>query len=73
MDLLELLRIATPLLAVGGAFGGAKVALNGTRMRVMKLENRSDKHDVEFKEINTTLTRVETKQDMLMDYLKESK
>jgi hypothetical protein len=73
MEWLEMIRIATPLLAVGGAFGGAKVALNGTRARVMKLEDRSDNHDVEFKEINRTLTRVETKQDMLMDYLKESK
>jgi len=68
-----MLRIATPLLAVGGAFGGAKVALNGTRARVMKLEGRSDNHDFELKDINKTLTRVETKQDMLMDYLKESK
>jgi hypothetical protein len=73
MEWFEMLRIATPLLAVGGAFGGAKVALNGTRARVMKLEGRSDDHDSEFKEINKTLTRVETKQDMLMDYLKESK
>ncbi len=73
MELLELLRIATPLLAVGGAFGGAKVALNGTRMRVMKLEERSDNHDVEFKDITKTLTRVETKQDLLIDYLKDNK
>ena len=73
MELLELLRIATPLLAVGGAFGGAKVALNGTRARVVKLESRSDDHDNEFKSINKTLTRVETKQDLLMEYLKERK
>jgi hypothetical protein len=73
MELLELLRIATPLLAVGGAFGGAKVALNGTRARVVKLEARSDDHDNEFKSINKTLTRVETKQDLLMEYLKERK
>lgn len=37
MDVTTVLQVAGPLLAIGGAWGGAKVALNGTRERVKEL------------------------------------
>ena len=65
MELIELLRIATPLLAIGGAWGGAKVALNGTRNRVKTLETRFEEHDYRNNqrhlELIDRLARIETK------------
>ena len=62
MELLELIKIATPLLAIGGAWGGAKVALNGTRQRVQKLEATTDLHV-------DRLARIETKVDIIVEKL----
>lgn len=54
----------TGLVAIGGAWGGAKVALNGTRHRVKTVEQelsslKSDTVD--------RLARVETKIDILLE------
>jgi len=60
MDYLEALKLAIPLLAIGGAWGGAKVALNGTRKKVEALEQTSDDHV-------DRLARIETKIDILLE------
>lgn len=60
MDYMELIRIGIPLLAIGGAWGGAKVALNGTRSRVHNLEVKSDDHI-------TRLASIEAKVDILLE------
>jgi hypothetical protein len=60
MDVQTILMIATPVASVGAAWGGAKVALNGTRLRVKELEQADrDKTD--------RLARIETKIDMLLE------
>lgn len=69
MEYLEFFKLAGPLLAVGGAWGGAKVALNGTRERVKKLEIKSDAQDTTLVDQGKSLARIETKQDMLLKYL----
>ncbi len=63
MEYYEALKMAIPLLAIGGAFGGAKMALNGTRERVRDLEE-----DVEHIKVDTIdrLARIETKLDVLI-------
>ena len=65
MEVLELLKLAAPLLAVGGAWGGAKVALNGTRDRVRKMETDFQAHELKDQvrqiEIIDRLARIETK------------
>jgi hypothetical protein len=73
MEYLELFKMAAPLLAIGGAWGGAKVALNGTRERVKNLEESDDKQNDKLSELANTATRIETKQDMLIEYIKEKK
>ena len=67
MEYLELIKLAVPLLAIGGAWGGAKVALNGTRERVKKVEDVLVKHDEVHVELIKQGTRVETKIDMLLE------
>jgi hypothetical protein len=67
--LLELLKIGAPFLAIGGAWKGSQVALNGTRERVKKLEAKSDAQDETLVGHGQSLTRIETKQDMLLKYL----
>ena len=63
MDYFEMVKLAIPLLAIGGAYGGAKVALNGTRERVKDLEK-----DVDEIKVDTIdrLARIETKLDALV-------
>jgi hypothetical protein len=67
--LMELVRIGAPLLAIGGAWGGAKVALNGTRQRVKVVEENQATHESKDEErhIETIdrLARIETKLDRL--------
>jgi len=68
MDIASILAIATPtaVFSLGAAWGGAKVALNGTRKKVERLEA----HDEENRD---RLARIETKQDMLISMLVEKK
>ena len=67
MEYWEAIKLAVPLLAIGGAWGGAKVALNGTRERVKKVEDVLVKHDQVHVELIKQGTRVETKIDMLLE------
>jgi hypothetical protein len=64
---------AAGLLSVGGAYGGAKVALNGTRERVKELQEDFEQHTADDtaiqRETIDRLARIETK----LDYLKEEK
>ena len=67
--IIEYAKMAVPLLAIGGAWGGAKVALNGTKDRVKKLEKRADDNDERVVEIGKSLVRIETKQDILLTHM----
>jgi hypothetical protein len=71
MEYLEMIKIAAPLLAIGGAWGGAKVALNGTRERVkdvaQKLEDHIDDEHRNDIALHERMTGVETKIDILID------
>lgn len=67
MEYLELIKLAAPFLAMGTAYGGAKVALNGTRERVKKMETRQDNHDVRLRTHGESLVRIETKLDTLIE------
>jgi hypothetical protein len=60
MEYMEIAKIAIPLLAIGGAWGGARHAINGTVKRVDKLEDRSDR-------TIDRLARIETKIDILVE------
>ena len=71
MDVVELLKIATPILAIGGAWGGAKVALNGTRERVQRIEiefrEHEERDEILQREMIDRAARIETKLDILME------
>ena len=62
IELVAAIKAFWPLLAIAGAWGGAKVALNGTRERVKDLEK-----DVDEIKVDTIdrLARIETKLDAL--------
>lgn len=66
---LEFIKIAIPLLAVGGAWGGAKAALNGTRNRVKEIEQDLEDHkavsQAQHVESIDRLARIETKIDQI--------
>lgn len=68
---IELIKIATPLLAIGGAWGGAKVALNGTRERVKGIDTKLEAHMKEDEQLQREMidrsARIETKLDILME------
>jgi hypothetical protein len=59
-------------LAVGGAWGGAKAALNGTRNRVKHLETEFANHkqttDLKHTDTIDRLARIETKLDLFMQH-----
>lgn len=62
-----ILQAVTVLVTAGAAFGGVKVALNGTRERVKRIDIKLDKH-IESDEgvqmrLLTGMTRIETKVD----------
>jgi len=67
--------LGTALFTGGVAFGGVKVALNGTRERVRGLE-RDTKHYKELNnkahnELGERLASIETKVDVVIDYIVE--
>lgn len=66
-----LIQGAISLLAVGGAWGGAKVALNGTRERVKEVQAHLQKHteddNIIQREMIDRAARIETKLDILME------
>jgi len=70
MEYMEFAKMAIPLLAIGGAWGGAKAAMNGTRERVKNLEGNVSKLEgvvEEHKEETIDrLARIETKIDVLL-------
>ena len=57
---MEMLKFAIPLVAIAGAWGGAKHAINGTEKRVEKLENTQI-------DVLQRCTRMETKIDILVE------
>jgi predicted nuclease with TOPRIM domain len=64
-----MISTAAGLLTVGGAYGGTKVALNGTRERVKELKQDhavlAEKVDHVRGEVTDRLARIETKLDAL--------
>ena len=67
MEYLEFFKLAAPLMAIGGAWGGAKVALNGSRERIKELKARQDDTDVRLRGHGESLVRIETKLDTLIE------
>jgi hypothetical protein len=69
LSLMQLLSVASPIFAIGGAWGGAKVALNGTRERVKRIHRELDQHMQHDEEMQRDtidrLARIETKLDLL--------
>lgn len=69
--LIEIIKVAAPLLAIGGAWGGAKVALNGTRERVKAVDTKLNAHIEKHTEQQMVLVdrtaRIETKLDSLLE------
>ena len=69
--LAQLVNIAVPLFAIGGAWGGAKVALNGTRERVKALENEAKASRETQVQLIKGMTEVHTKVDILLERNKQ--
>jgi len=71
MDYIVIAQVAVPLLAIGGAWGGAKAALNGTRTRVKEIEDDLKEHMKEDEELQREMidraARMETKIDILLE------
>lgn len=71
MEFLELAKLAGPLLAIGGAWGGAKVALNGTRDRVKQIDRKLEDHikdeTTQDLKIHERVASIETKIDVLLE------
>jgi hypothetical protein len=67
----EAWKLITAALALGGSWGGAKVALNGTRERVKELKQDFSNHVKEEGEqdlkLHQRMASVETKIDVLID------
>lgn len=66
-----MISVAAGLVSIGGAYGGAKVALNGTRERVKEVKADLSAHmekdeDLQDRMIDR-LARIETKLDILME------
>ncbi len=60
MDYVEMVTMVIPLLAVAGAWGGAKVAINGMKTKIKDLEETKDDH-------SDRLARIETKIDYIVE------
>ena len=67
IEYMDMIQYALPLLAIGGAWGGAKVAFNGSKQRISKVEETLEKHDDVHIELIKQGTRMETKIDMLLE------
>ena len=67
MDPILLMQIAVPLLAIGGAWGGAKAALNGTKDKVKEIKEEIAELDNAHAALLDRAARIETKIDMLME------
>lgn len=71
MDWVTLLAVSSPLFAGGAAWGGAMVALNGTRKRVRHVESRQtiDEELRARQHVETVerLAKIETKLDMMLN------
>lgn len=70
MDVGTLIQIGGPLLAIGGAWGGAKMALNGTRERVYRMERQFREHEFADemlqRETIDRLARIEVKLELIL-------
>jgi len=67
MDVGLIAQIMVPVATVAAAWGGTRQALNGTRERSVRIENKLDKHVVDSAnkhvDVVTRLTAVEVKLD----------
>lgn len=67
----EAWKLITAALALGGSWGGAKVALNGTRERVKEVSEKLETHIKDEAEqdlkLHQRMAGVETKIDILID------
>ena len=64
IEIPALWAIGATVFTGGVAFGGVKVALNGTKQRVEKIEANQDRN-------NDRLARIETKVDLLVDLMEK--
>lgn len=73
MDYIQIAQVVVPLLSVGGAWGGAMVALNGTRERVKSLATDLKTHIKDDEQLQRDMidraARMETKLDILLEKL----
>ena len=71
MDYLHWIQIGAPLLAIGGAWGGARATLNVTRGRVKELQAVLKEHLADDMAIQREMidrsARMETKIDILLE------
>lgn len=67
MDVMMMVQIAVPVATVAAAWGGTRQALNGTRERSVRIEDKLDGHisgsEVKHTAVCERLTAVETKLD----------
>lgn len=61
------LAVGSILVSGGAAYGGVKVALNGTRQRVQNLERAAELAAEARTEMGERMARVETKIDVLAE------
>jgi hypothetical protein len=70
ITIFEFVKLGVPLLAIGGAYGGAKVAINGTRERSKETRDLLSEHIKEDESLQREMidraARMETKLDMLI-------
>ncbi len=73
MEYMEFVRFAAPMfLAIGVAWGGVRVGLNGTKEKVKQVETELDQHKEMYykdsRQIVKTLASLETKVDLLIQH-----
>jgi hypothetical protein len=70
----EAWKLITAALALGGSWGGAKVALNGTRERVKEINRKFEQHVADEQaqdlRIHERMASVEAKIDVLIERTK---
>ena len=62
---------AIPLLAAGGAWGGASVVFRNNKEDIRDLKTKDAEQDVRIGRQSEALARIEAKQDMLLDFLRK--